>query len=185
MERVAPGLQGILIMAAGDVIAWRKQNSDPVTVDIVLTDGSSMRAVVLVPKGKTLESVFNVETAFIEVETLEYGATVFCISSVRLVRASALPKADQLERKAQVAEKLGAYALLKIAKTATRLEVVEARQMAKAAYEPEGSVMAALPEEVQAYMQAMSRRIEQAALEVLATLPEAATGTAKGAAQAA
>jgi hypothetical protein len=174
-------------MAAGDVIAWRKLNSDPVTVDIVLTDGSTMRAVVLVPRGKTLESVFNVETAFIEVETLEYGPTVFCISSVRLVRAAALPKADQLERKAQAAEKLGAYALLKIAKTATRLEVVEARQAANAPYALDEAAMASLPEEVQAYMQAMSRRIDQAALEALATLPAdaSATGTANGAAQAA
>jgi hypothetical protein len=174
-------------MAAGDVIAWRKLNSDPVTVDIVLTDGSSMRAVVLVPRGKTLESVFNVETAFIEVETLEYGATVFCISAVRLVRASALPKADQLERKAQAAEKLGAYALLKVAKTATRLQVVDARHAAIAPYEPDAAVLATLPEEVQAYMQAMSRRIEQAALEVLATLADDAStaATTKVAIQAA
>jgi hypothetical protein len=174
-------------MAAGDVIAWRKQNSDPVTVDIVLTDGSTMRAVVLVPRGKTLESVFNVDTAFIEVETLEYGPTVFCISSVRLVRAAALPKADQLEHKAQAAGKLGAYALLKIAKTATRLDVVEARRAANAPYELDVAILAALPEEVQAYMQAMTRRIDQAALEVLATLPEetSAAGTTNGAAQAA
>ncbi len=171
-------------MAAGDVIAWRKQNSDPATVDIVLTDGSTMRAVVLVPRGKTLESVFNVETAFIEVETLEYGPTVFCISAVRLVRVAALPKADQLERKAQAAEKLGAYALLKITKTATRLDVIEARQSIKAPYEPDEASMAALPEEIRAYMQAMARRIDQAALEVLATLPEEAA-PALGAAQAA
>ena len=54
-------------MAAGDIVAWRKQNSDPLTVDMVLTDGSTLRAVVLVPRGKTLESVFNVDSAFIEV----------------------------------------------------------------------------------------------------------------------
>lgn len=174
-------------MAAGDVIAWRKQNSDPLTVDMVLTDGSTLRAVVLVPRGKTLESVFNVDTAFIEVETLEYGPTVFCISAIRLVRPAALPKADQLERKIQAAEKLGAYGLLKIANTATRLDVVDARQAAKAPYELDDAAIAALPEEVQAYMQAMSRRMDQAALELLATLPEVATatGTAKGAAQAA
>jgi hypothetical protein len=172
-------------MAAGDVIAWRKQNSDPLTVDMVLTDGSTLRAVVLVPRGKTLESVFNVDTPFIEVETLEYGPTVFCIAAIRLVRPAALPKADQLERKTQAVEKLGAYGLLKIAKTATRLEVVEARQAANTPYVLDDAVMASLPEEVQAYMQAMSRRIEQASLEVLATLPADAAGTAKAAAQAA
>jgi hypothetical protein len=160
-------------MAAGDVVAWRKQNSDPMTVDMVLTDGSTLRAVVLVPRGKTLESVFNVETAFIEVETLEYGVTVFCISAIRLVRPAALPKADQLERKTQAAEKLGAYALLNLTKTATRLEVTEARQAAKALYDLEDVIMAVMPEEVQTFMQAMNRRIDQAALEILATLPEA------------
>jgi hypothetical protein len=174
-------------MAAGDVIAWRKQNSDPLTVDMMLTDGSTLRAVVMVPRGKTLDSVFNVDTPFIEVETLEYGPTVFCIAAIRLVRPAALPKADQLERKIQATEKLGAYALLKIAKTATRLEVIDARQAAQAPYALDDAIKSALPEDVQAYLQAMSRRIDQAALEVLATIPEVASapGTAKGAAQAA
>jgi hypothetical protein len=174
-------------MAAGDVVAWRKQNSDPMTVDMVLTDGSTLRAVVLVPKGKTLESVFNVDTPFIEVETLEFGLTVFCIAAIRLVRPAQLPKADQLERKTLAAEKLGSYALLKIAKSATRLEVMDARQTAKAPYELDAAVLATLPEDVQSFMQAMIRRIDAAALEILATLPEAAVapGTAKAAAQAA
>ena len=97
---------------------------------------------------------------------------MFCISAIRLVRPAQLPKADQLERKIQAAEKLGSYALLNLAKTATRLEVVDALHAAKAPYQPEAALLAALPDDVQAFMQAMVRRLDAAALEVLATLPE-------------
>ena len=64
-------------MAAADLAAWRKQNSDPMTVDMVMTDSSIMRAVVMIPKGKTLKDIFNVEDTFLEVECLERGQMVF------------------------------------------------------------------------------------------------------------
>ena len=157
-------------MAAGDVVAWRKQNSDALTVDMVLTDGSGFRASVLVPRGKTLESVFNVETAFIEVETLEHGPTVFAVTAIRSVRPAALPKAEQLDRGLKALEKLGNFAVLKLPATATAAEIADAHQETRAPYDLDDAVLAALPEEMRAYAQAMQGRIDRAALEALALL---------------
>jgi hypothetical protein len=164
-------------MAAPDLTAWRKQNSDPLTVDMILTDGSELRATVLVPRGKTLDFVFNVDTAFIEVECLEHGPTVFAVTAIRSVRPAQLPKADQLDRKLKALEKLGNYAVLGIARTATRLQVVEAYQAAKAPYDLDDDVVALLPDEVRAFITSMSRRIGQAALEILSSMPELASLT--------
>jgi hypothetical protein len=161
-------------MAAADVVAWRKQNSEPLTVDMVLSDGSELRAIVLVPRGKALDSVFNVDTPFIEVECLENGPTVFAVNSVRQVRPSQLPRVDQLERKLRALEKLGNYQVLRITKAATRLEVAEAYHAAKAPYELAPETLELMPAEVSAFLLAMNRRIDQAALEILSSMPELA-----------
>jgi hypothetical protein len=169
-------------MGAPDIVAWRKNNSDPLTVDMVLTDGTELRAVVMVARGKTLDFVFNVEQPFIEVDCLENGPTVFAVNAIRSVRPAQLPKADQLDKRLAALEKIGNFALLKVTKTATRLEVAEAYHATKAPYDLDEATMEPMPPEVRAYFQAMNRRIDQAALEILATLPEAA---AKDEAQAA
>jgi hypothetical protein len=161
-------------MGAPDIVAWRKNNSDPLTVDMVLTDGSELRAVVMLARGKTLDFVFNIEAPFIEVECLENGPTVFAVNAIRSVRPAQLPKADQLEKRLAALEKIGNFAVLKVAKTATRLEVAEAYHTAKAPYDLDEATLETMPLEVRAFFQAMTRRLDQAALEILATLPEAA-----------
>jgi hypothetical protein len=158
-------------MAAADLTAWRKLNSDPLTIDIVLVDGSQLRAIVMLPREKTLPFVFNIDTPFLEVECLENGPIVFALSSIRSARPSALPKAEQLERRLKAIEKLGVHAVLNVKKTASKLEVVDAYHAAKAPYELDEAIIEVLPEEVRDYVRAMNRRIDQAALELLGTFP--------------
>jgi hypothetical protein len=160
-------------MGAPDIVAWRKNNSDPLTVDMVLTDGTELRAVVMLARGKTLDFVFNIEAPFIEVECLENGPTVFAVNSIRSVRPAQLPKADQLDKRLAALEKIGNFALLNVTKTATRLDVAEAYHAAKAPYDLDQTTLDLMPPEVRAFFQAMNRRLDQAALEILATLPEA------------
>jgi hypothetical protein len=169
-------------MGAPDITAWRKNNSDPLTVDMVLTDGSELRAVVMLARGKNLDFVFNIEAPFIEVECLENGPTVFAVNAIRSVRPAQLPKADQLDKRLAALEKIGNFAVLKVAKTATRLEAYHA---AKAPYDLDDATLELMPPEVRAFFQAMTRRLDQAALEILATLPEVVPAAADTEARAA
>ncbi len=153
-------------MAAADLTAWRRQNSDPMTIDVILSDGTAMRAVVMVPRDKQLKDVFNVTDTFIEVECLENGPIVFQRGALRSVRPAMLPKADQLDKRLAAAEKLQAHLTLGITKAADRATIAAAHASLKATYDPARAVSAGLPAEIIAYMDAMGRRLDAARAEL-------------------
>lgn len=155
-------------MAAGDLTAWRKQNSDPATVDLVMTDGTKVRAVVLVPRDKILKDVFNVDDTFIEVECLENGSMVFARTAIRSVKPAGLPKADQLERRSKAVEKLGCHAVLEVGRTANMETVARAYARLSAKYDPAQMTTEGLPPEVLDYLAAMRVKIDTAFAELSA-----------------
>ncbi len=161
-------------MAAADLATWRKQNSDPMTVDMVMTDSSTMRAIVMIPKGKTLKDIFNVEDTFLEVECLERGQMVFQREALRSVRPCALPAADQMEKRVKAAEKLGAHTVLRVPKSATYDVITAAHDALREVYDPTRAASAGMPAEVIEFMAAMCRRFEAARMELEALLPAAA-----------
>lgn len=153
-------------MAAADLATWRKQNSDPMTVDMVLSDGTKMRAIVMVPREKTLKDVFNVTDTFLEVECLENGPIVFQREALRSVRPSALPKAIQLDKRLAAAEKLHAHQTLGVPKTADLETIVAAHDQMKDKYDPARADAAGMPSEVVEFMAAMGRRLDAARQEL-------------------
>ncbi len=155
-------------MAASDLTAWRRQNSDPATVDVVMTDGTSLRAIVLVPRDKILKDVFNAGDAFIEVECLENGIMVFARSAIRSVRLTGLPKADQLERRTEALEKLGCHAALGMGKNASMEAVTQAHARLIRNYDPQHMTVEGLPPEVLAYLRAIRARLDAAYAEISA-----------------
>ena len=160
-------------MAAADLAAWRKQNSDPMAVDMIMTDSSTMRAIVMIPKGKTLKDIFNVDDTFLEVECLERGQIVFQREALRSVRPCGLPAADQMDKRIKTAEKLGAHAVLKVPKSATFDAIAAAHDALKDVYDPARAATAGMPPEVIEFMAAMCRRFESARMELEALLPAA------------
>jgi hypothetical protein len=158
-------------MAAADLATWRKQNSDPLTVDMVMTDSSTMRAIVMIPREKTLKDVFNVTDTFLEVECLENGPIVFQREALRSVKPTALPKAIQLDKRLAAAEKLNAHLVLGIVKLANPDAIAEAHEKALAQYDPERAIAAAMPAEVIEFMKAMCRRIDAARATLEQLLP--------------
>jgi hypothetical protein len=160
-------------MAAADLATWRKQNSDPMTVDMVMTDGSAMRAIVMIPREKSLKDVFNVTDTFLEVECLENGPIVFQREAMRSVRAAALPKAVQLDRRLAAAEKLHAHQALGIPKSADLEVIVAAHDQLKDKYDPARAVSAGMPAEVVEFMTAMGRRLDAARQELEAIIQAA------------
>lgn len=157
-------------MAAADLATWRKQNSDPLTVDMVMTDGSQMRAIIMIPREKGLKDVFNVTDTFLEVECLENGPIVFQREALRSVRPASLPKAVQLDKRLAAAEKLHAHQTLGIAKLANLETIVAAHEKLKAKYDPALAVAADMPTEVIEFMTAMGRRLDAARKELEAIL---------------
>ena len=157
-------------MAASDLAAWRKQNSDPMTVDMVLSDGTAMRAIVMIPREKTLKDVFNVTDTFLEVECLENGPIVFQREALRSVRPAALPKAIQLDKRLAAAEKLHAHQALGIAKIADLDTIMAAHDRLKEKYDPARAVAVDMPVEVVEFMSAMCRRGDAARNELEAIL---------------
>jgi hypothetical protein len=160
-------------MAAADLTAWRKQNSDPMTVDMVMTDSSTMRAIVMIPKGKTLKDCFNVTDTFLEVECLERGTIVFQREALRSVRQCALPAADQMDKRVKAAEKLGAHTVLQIPKSAPADSISAAHDRLRDVYDPARAAAAGMPPEVIEFMAAMCRRFEAAQMELTGMLAEA------------
>lgn len=158
-------------MAAADLTAWRKQNSDPMTVDMIMTDSSTMRAIVMIPKGKTLKDIFNVEDTFLEVECLERGPIVFQREALRSVRQCALPAADQMDKRIKAAEKLGAHTVLQVPKAASIDVIAAAHDRLRDVYDPARAATAGMPPEVIEFMAAMCRRYEAARVELEALLP--------------
>lgn len=149
-------------MAASDLAAWRKQNSDPMTVDMVMTDGSTMRAIVMIPREKDLRDVFNVADQFLEVECLENGPVVFQREALRTVRPAGLPQAQQLSKRLAAAEKLAAHQVLGIVRNAGRDAIAAAHDALREKYDPARASAAGLPEEVVEYLSAMCRRLDAA-----------------------
>jgi hypothetical protein len=153
-------------MAAADLATWRKQNSDPMTVDMIMTDSSTMRAIVMIPREKTLKDIFNVDDTFLEVECLENGPVVFQRESLRSVRPAMLPKAGQLDKRIAAAEKLHAHQVLKVTKLADRDTIAAAHDGLKELYDPARATAAGMPPEVTAFMEAMCRRLDAARAEL-------------------
>ena len=160
-------------MAAADLATWRKQNSDPMTVDMVMTDGSAMRAIVMIPREKSLKDIFNVTDTFLEVECLENGPIVFQREALRSVRPSALPKAVQLDKRLAAAEKLHAHQTLGVPKTANIDTIAAAYDLLKDKYDPARAVAAEMPSEVVEFMGAMVRRLDAARIELESILKAA------------
>jgi hypothetical protein len=151
---------------ATDLAAWRKQNSDPMTVDMVMTDGSTMRAIVMIPREKTLKDVFNVTDPFLEVECLENGPIVFQREAMRSVRPASLPRAAQLEKRQAAVEKLNARQVLGLSRAAGSDAIAAAHDKLKQDYDPARAQAAGMPGEVVEYMVAMCRRLDAARREL-------------------
>ncbi len=156
-------------MAAADMAAWRRQNSDPVTVELVLIDGSRMKGIILLSRDKTLREFFNVGTeAFFDFDCKRDGPVVLAKASVRQLRPEdAKKKDDQFKIDALAArhaelEKADPYRLLGVVSGCDH-DTLRQAYIAKArAYHPDRFTDSDLPPEVMHYLNAMARRINSA-----------------------
>jgi len=161
---------GVASMAAGDITEWRRQNSEPHILEVCLADGTIIRGTMLIPRDKSVREFIGQPEPFLDIECNENGQMLLSKVQLRYVRPIELPKADNLERQMKQLEKLDAFAVLKLPKTATQAQVDEAAASLLDVYVPMEEMVPLLPPEVLEYMAAMKKRIEAAKAEITAIL---------------
>ncbi len=153
-------------MGAADLTAWRRQNSDTVSISVVLRDGTILSGSVLVPRDKKLHDVFNAVEPFVEFEDFRAGTTVLAKTAIRSVRTNDLPQADQLEKRLKLLEKSDPFQVLGVPKTVDRETLRTAYVNLARTYHPDRFAQAELPVEVIEYINTMARRVNAAYSEL-------------------
>ncbi|MEQ1650427.1 MAG: J domain-containing protein [Hyphomicrobiaceae bacterium] len=164
-------------MAAADITAWRRQNSDVVKVEIVLADGSTLRGSVLKPRDKQLREVFNLtQELFIEFECNLRGTTILSKTAIREVHPETEQSAvdeesiEKFGRRQAVLDKTDPYQILGVTQSVTAEGLHKAYITRARLYHPDRFGELELPEEVSTYMNAMARRVNGAFAELNALL---------------
>jgi DnaJ domain len=153
-------------MGAADLTNWRRQNSDPLTLVITLTDGRRLRGNMLVPRDKSLTDLFNMPMPFIEFEDFDQGQVVLAKTSIVSLRPHRLPAADQLDKKISALDKSDPYRVLGLGKSAAREDIRAAYLALARLYHPDRFASTELPPEVAEYIDAMARRINIAYADI-------------------
>jgi hypothetical protein len=153
-------------MGASDMSAWRRQNSDPLAVDIVLDDGTPMKGNILMPRDKNLRDLFNASELFFEFECFRLGPMVLSKSSVRSVRQNTVPAGDQLEKRLKSLERSDPFQILGVERNANREAVRQAYITMARNYHPDRFMRIDMPGEMVEYVNAMARRINHAYSEL-------------------
>lgn len=164
--------------------AWRRQNSDVITIEIKLVDGGVLRGTMLLQREKSLKDTFSSGDPFIEFDCIVNGEIVLAKTGIATIRQIKKGAVDGLERRMKALEKSDAFGILKIAQTTDREKIREAYLKQTRLYHPDRFAGAELPAEVGEYINAMSRRINNAYAELVLLL-EAADASPKATAKAA
>jgi DnaJ-like protein len=162
-------------MAAADMAAWRRNNSDAVSVEIEMLDGSKRKGTILVPRNKVLREILNDQLeAFIDFECRRDGALLLAKSSIKLARAlggkatEAQAKIDDqakidtlTARKAEL-ERQKPHQVLGVPQNVDKAALHKAYIAKAREYHPDRFVDSKLPLEVIDYLNAMARQINSA-----------------------
>lgn len=132
-----------------------------VPAEIVLSDGEALRGKLAVPQSKSVAELINSPAPFIEFEP--YGGERLWVakSALRQLRIVNVPAAQSLGSNRDSGG-FDPYTVLKVAKTAPWEEVRQAYLALAKTYHPDRFSSVDLPAEVAEYIEATTRRINEA-----------------------
>jgi DnaJ domain len=154
-------------MGAADVTQWRRQNSDFITVQLVLHDGTDLRGKVLLARDKTLMQMLNLDgEAFVEFDCEHLGTTLLAKSAIRSLRRFEMPRATQLQDALEAGDTFDPYAILGVSRAADLDQIHERFQALISVYHPDRYASVELPPEMSEYVMTMAKRITAAFAEI-------------------
>ena len=166
-------LKRVTTMGAADITAWRRQNSDPVRIEVFLADGTRRVGTYLKSRDKQLKDLFNAtHEMFLEIDCQDFGPTLIAKAAVVEIRefkdlmARENEEVAGFEKRAGQIDKVDAWSVLGLEPGADK-ELIHVAYLKQArAYHPDRFLQTELPEEIRAYIDAMSRRINAAYTEL-------------------
>ena len=168
-------------MAQEGYARWLKDNSIATPVEVSLVDGTRLKGLLQLPRERTLRDVMNGGDPFIEFHCQDNGPTVLSKQSILSLRPFRLPPADQLKRRQEFLDQIGAERALGITRPVTRAELQVLYRRLATLYHPDNYPRGRFPDEICEFVISMTRRLYLAYLELdklLADKESAAAGTA-------
>lgn len=133
-----------------------------VPAELVLDDGSVLKGRFLMSANRPIHEVLNGSGLFLEFQSYGGEAALIAKSTIRTIKLVNVPNANQLKAGLRNGDGFDPYQVLGIRTDATQDEIRRAYHELAKAYHPDRYATASLPAEVQEYLSAMVRRINQA-----------------------
>ncbi|MEO1282036.1 MAG: J domain-containing protein [Pseudomonadota bacterium] len=142
------------------------QHSDKksaVPVELRLDDGRFLKGRFLISVNRNIHDVLNSADVFLEFETYQGEASLIAKTTIHDIKLVNAPCANQLNGgRPNVSGSFEPYQILGVPRSAHYDEVRDAYHRLSKVYHPDRYATADLPDEVMAYLSAMSRRVNAA-----------------------
>lgn len=142
------------------------ESKSGVPVEITLDDGQQLKGRFLVPNSRTVFDFLNGPSAFLEFETYQGEATLMAKTTIRDIKLVGVPKSVGLDGghgpSPAARDGFDPYRVLGISRSADYDTIRDAFHTLSKTYHPDRYSTVELPEEVQAYLATMSRRVNAA-----------------------
>lgn len=138
----------------------------PVRVLITLDNADQVRGSIKVPRGHSLGDTLNSGDQFVLVDHTDGHPTYLSLASIREIKSSQLPAAEQINQAEKRAANASAHQILGLEAEFSRDQLHQRYHDMTKLYHPDHYATIELPDEVSTYISDMARRINMAYTEL-------------------
>lgn len=144
------------------VDTFTREQQTAVPAEISLDDGRTLKGKFLVSASRPVFEVLNGPTAFVEFETYQGERELIAKAGIRAIKLVGIPDQGPVASRTVLNDDFNPYQILGVDRGADWDDIREAYHKLAKAYHPDRYAAAELPDEVQHYLSAMSRRVNAA-----------------------